>query len=478
MAGVPAGLTGSGEHRDWAAPALVAVAGVLGLLIALRVRPDTLYDDAAITFRYAARLADGLGFTYNDGDRTGGASAPLYTLVLALGAAIGIRPEVAAAALSVPMFAGAVAVATWLGCRIGGLVAGATTAVVLLTGSVFQTLMLSGMESAFAALLGLCALAALSRGHTMVAAVLVGLAIVNRMDAAALALAVLAGIGAVDRRVPWKEAAATAAVALPWFVFATWYLGSPVPFSATQKLAGRSGTWDRDPTWVLSAITGRHGALVLVLAAASTLLVAAGLRARAWPTGAHLAALLWLAVHVAAYSVLDFGAPYPWYSTVAIPLAAVAAGTSVAALADGVRRHGWSSTWGVGTAVTLVGLLVSLAPGIGSTVGDVVTPPPERTARLLDATRADAGRWVADRSAPGEVVRTCFGWVAYEVADHAIDEVCPLNTREPVDEATWVVDSPGPGGAALDVTGYVQVAEFTRTGPDGVEVASIVYRSE
>ena len=136
MAGVPAGLTGSGEQRDRAAPALVAVAGVLGLLIALRVRPDTLYDDAAITFRYAARLADGLGFTYNDGDRTGGASAPLYTLVLALGAAIGIRPEVAAAALSVPMFAGAVAVATWLGCRIGGLVAGATTAVVLLTGKI------------------------------------------------------------------------------------------------------------------------------------------------------------------------------------------------------------------------------------------------------------------------------------------------------------------------------------------------------
>lgn len=42
-----------------------------------------LYDDAAITLRYAWRIAHGDGFTYNPGDRTDGASAPLYTLVLA-----------------------------------------------------------------------------------------------------------------------------------------------------------------------------------------------------------------------------------------------------------------------------------------------------------------------------------------------------------------------------------------------------------
>lgn len=447
----------------------------MGAVVAFRVRPETLYDDAAITFRYAARLADGLGLTYNDGDRTGGASAPLYTLLLAAIARSGARPDAAAAVLSIPLFGGAVGMATWLACRIGGLVAGATAAVVLISGSVFQTVMLSGMESALAVVLGLGALLATSRGNTTVAAVLVGLAVVNRLDAGGLALAVLVAIGSVQHRVPWREMLVAGGVALPWFLFATWYLGSPIPFSATQKLAGRSGTWDADPTWVVRAVTGRHGAAVLLLAGASALLLAPGLRNRSWRAAAHLATLIWLSLHVAAYSLLDFGAPYPWYVTVAIPLAAVGAGVSLAALTDGAGKDGWMSLRGLVAVLVLGVLAVSLAPGIRSAALAVIEPPPERNARLLDATRAEAGRYVAERAAPDDVVRTCFGWVAYEAIDHRIDEVCPLNTRRAVPEATWLVDSPGPGGAPVDTTGYRRVATFERTGTDGVQLESIVY---
>src|SRR5690606_38181026 len=67
----------------WRVPLLVVVATVVGLAIAVRSRPAVLYDDAAIVLRYASRLADGQGWTYNPGDRTNGSTAPLYTMVLA-----------------------------------------------------------------------------------------------------------------------------------------------------------------------------------------------------------------------------------------------------------------------------------------------------------------------------------------------------------------------------------------------------------
>ncbi|PJA26557.1 MAG: hypothetical protein CO189_10165 [candidate division Zixibacteria bacterium CG_4_9_14_3_um_filter_46_8] len=41
------------------------------------------YEDAYITFRYAQRLSEGLGFTYNDSIRTLGTTTPLFTIILA-----------------------------------------------------------------------------------------------------------------------------------------------------------------------------------------------------------------------------------------------------------------------------------------------------------------------------------------------------------------------------------------------------------
>ncbi len=451
-------------------------ASALAALVALRFRPATLYDDAAITFRYASRLADGDGFTFNDGDRTNGASAPLYTLALSAAARLGMRPETAAAAASVPLISAATGMATALAGRIAGAVAATTTALVLLSGEVFQNQMLSGMETALAVTLGTAALLALSTGRTMLAAVLVGLAVLNRLDAAGLAVALLIGLAATRRKVPWREGAVIAAIALPWFVFSTAYFGSPLPHSMTQKLAGRSGTWDLDPTWVLRAITGRHGLVVLLLAAASVLVLRTSLGVDRWPPAAHLAALVWLVVHVAAYSLADLGAPYPWYVTAAIPSAAVAAGVSVGHVVDRAlaedRRPGWVAL----AAATTLALAVSLWPGLRWTAQGLVDPPPERSARLLDATRARAGAYVAARADADDVVRTCFGWVAYRAAAQRIDEVCPLSTRLEVPEPEWVVESPEPGTETVVPDGFEQVARFDTTGPDGVEVHATVLR--
>src|SRR4051812_32934819 len=47
-------------------------------------------DDAYITYRYARNLAEGNGFVFNLGERVQSTTTPLLTILLALGAVIGI----------------------------------------------------------------------------------------------------------------------------------------------------------------------------------------------------------------------------------------------------------------------------------------------------------------------------------------------------------------------------------------------------
>ena len=73
---------------------LLAQAGVTAYFYLQR--RGALVDDAYISFRYAARWAEGQGLTWNDGEAVEGFSNPLWTLGLGLLARAGIPPHVAA----------------------------------------------------------------------------------------------------------------------------------------------------------------------------------------------------------------------------------------------------------------------------------------------------------------------------------------------------------------------------------------------
>ena len=78
------------------------LAWVLLPIVALTLhalRYGHIADDAYISFRYARNLADGLGLVYNAGEAVMGFSNPTWTLLLALGAALGLDPELVAPAL-------------------------------------------------------------------------------------------------------------------------------------------------------------------------------------------------------------------------------------------------------------------------------------------------------------------------------------------------------------------------------------------
>lgn len=477
---------------------LLATGAIVAFVVAVRARPDVLFDDAAITFRYAARLADGAGFTFNDGDRTNGASAPLYTLLLATLAWFGVRPETLASALGVCSFAATTALVGALANRVAGRWAAAASMSLLVTSTAFQNQALSGMESGFAAVLGMGTLVALAYRRTTLAGVLIGLAVVNRLDALALALAVIVVVLAVFRTVPKRLVCAAVVVAAPWFVFSTWYFGSPVPFSATQKLAGRAGESAFDPTWFLRSITGREGVVVLLLALCVPVLLV-GRRVRSelrpfplagsevvghtgrrladqrWAIAALLSGLLWVGLHTVAYSLVDLGAPYPWYTAVVYPVLALGAGVVVAVLVRRARG-GRPATLGA-LVVVLVLLSVSRAPAVGFTATTLAEGYQPRFSRELDRTRREAGRFLATHAEPGDVVRTCFGWVAYGALHNPVDEVCPLSTRLQFGPPTWIVESPGPGEPTPVVPGSDLAARFSTPPVDGQLGVTSVYRS-
>src|ERR1700687_1320479 len=62
---------------------LISSAGIIRILFVARLLPDGLFDDAYITFRYAANLARGFGLVFNPGERVLGTTSPLFTFILA-----------------------------------------------------------------------------------------------------------------------------------------------------------------------------------------------------------------------------------------------------------------------------------------------------------------------------------------------------------------------------------------------------------
>ncbi len=450
--------------------AVVLLGVVIGLALGLRDIRTVLVDDAGITMRYAARLSGGDGWTYNDGDRTNGASAPLYTMVLAMLHLIGLNLETAAKAVGVACYAVSFGLAARLGERISGPVAG-FVAIVLLAGcSQFRTLSLLGMESALAAVLGLAAILVATYRREWFAGVLIGLAVLNKLDAGFLAIAIAGGLTVAYRRVPWRLVVAAVATFAPWALFAQLYFGSVLPYSAAEKLGQHVEHIALNPGWVLDSIHSARAMPVLLLAVAA--LVGVGIllvRRERGPAAGLLALVLWPMLHIVAFSYLNFGAPYPWYTTVIYPPITVAAACTVGLI---VRSGWWTPSLvarvaAVGIALGLTGYAISHYRADWQQTKVVLTHGHQMDeSEAFEQTRRESGMFLGQVARPGDVIATCFGWPAYGALQAIIKETCPLSTRKPVGEPRWYdwntyERQPGPR------PGYHLVRTFFPARPDG-----------
>jgi arabinofuranosyltransferase len=235
--------------RRWRDDVLVIAAALFPLaLFAARERQIAgasgfPLDDAWIHLQFARNLAEGAGFSFNPGAPVAGSTAPLWTLLLAAGAAASSPSLGMAKAFGVAATLGA-AILT----RRAALAWGARADVALLaavallwTGPVAWGA-LSGMEVALAAFLVAAALLAHAHDRLLASSACAALAVLARPEAFLLIpLFVLA------RTVTLRRAAAFALVTVvtvaPAALFSLWTVGTLYPATAAAKVEGGLVGW-------------------------------------------------------------------------------------------------------------------------------------------------------------------------------------------------------------------------------------------
>lgn len=431
---------GASVGGDWTArrlatvPWLALVLAVCGVVVASRSRPTIAIDDAAIAFRYAERLATGRGFTYNDHEHVLGASNGLYVLVLAAAARAGADVEAAASAVGLVSYGVCVGLVAILAVTMAGRVGALVATFLLLSDPYLRFPMLSGLEVGLALALGLSVIAAVSRGRLGLAGVMAGLAVWVKLDALALVTAVLLVEGWRHRRVPWRFVAAVAVVAGPWLLWSTWYFGSPIPHSLVVKIAGEGQRFD--PWWVVRFLSEPGRRITTVLAVLSLVLCK--------PASAPMASaakiwFLWAALHGMAYSIVDLGAPYPWY--MAVPLLSISAlsGIAIGGAMDRAHRH-QLPLW----CALPIGALAALAL-TASTVelSSCCHARPLEPWEMFEADRRAAGRFLRVHAAAGEVLECAYGWPAF-ASRLPTNDRSGLNSRALLSPVTYRVEHGSP----------------------------------
>jgi len=354
---------------------------------------DLRVDDALITYRYARNIVSGEGWVYNAGEPHNTATSPLYTaLVAGVGALAGDIPRaghligsaslIACAVLTALIVAGA-------GFPVAGVLAGLFIVInplLLLTVSMETPLFLALCAGAVllasdptrvTSAVGLASLATLTRGEAIVLVVLIyGLSVWR------------------ERRLPWRPVAVSLAVALPWAVYATAGIGSPVPDSLGAKAALGVGLGMPSFAVVRQApeILWQFG-LATVINFVPFVLAPLGV--------ARMGAAGWLLAVSAGAQIALHGAlrvpPQHWYYALPMLAAVVAAGCGAGWVAGRLRRPARIALW----VCLAVGVAVAAPTGLSLTTNE-------------DANYVDAGRWLRAHGGTGDSVAAveigAIGW--------------------------------------------------------------------
>jgi len=272
---------------------------------------------------------------------------------------------------------------------------------------------------------------------------------------------------------------ATVAAFAPWALFSQVYFGSIIPHSATEKLNHESKGVVLDHAWLLKAIRADRSAPLLITAALTLAGVAWLMKAGRRAQAAGLAAcIFWAALHVVAYSYLNFGGTYPWYKTLAYPPIMIAAAVGIGIIASATGGSSAARLVGPVAAVGIaLGLVADKAPQFHQDAQVLLHGHQVSSYEAFEATRRQAGVYLGRVAAPGDVVETCFGWIAYGAEQTTVKETCPLSTRKPVGRPRWFVDVSFAGIRSQAPAGFELVERFRSHNPQG-DGSTEVYRSD
>lgn len=435
-------------------PVIIAAAALLTVVLAtlFALYTQHAWEDYYITFRSSQNLATGHGLVYNWGDRLHTFTSPIGVLLPALAYLLTGNSSAAGAlwifrAMSILALAGAVVVLLRLAGRRGALLAGGFLVACLLTESKTLDFTINGMETAFMLLF----LAFTLHAHLVggprqfwrLGAAWGGLMWTRPDGCVYIALLALAfflfhdpsSTGGSRRqlfKLYLRAALVCTVIYLPWFVWAWWYYGSPIPHTIIAK-SGLS------PTHTLGGLLHAAVTLPVKLWKDSTALEAFYLPSYfimgGWPAAvreigrgaALLASLLWVlpglrkearAASFACYGLAVYLTyftyfPFPWYlpppaflGFVALALAAGQVWTSC----QRVRLARWRRP----LLMTLGGLGVLFIAGQAWVTVEAARELRAQENLIENHGRRVIGEWLHDHAQPRDTVfMEPLGYIGY-----------------------------------------------------------------
>lgn len=398
------------KRGHWWAVFLAAGAATLLILVwGVWRGPAGAYDDAYITYRYADNLRNGWGLLYNPGEWVLGTTTPLFALLLGglgllvhdlewLGHWLGILCWIGAA--------WAIAALLWQDKRpVAAIIAPLLLA---LQGALLHSV---GMETPLLVLLMLAVAWAWLGGRNKTAVVLAALLLLTRQDSFIWLLFLGLEIWRRERRLPWREGVFTVLLTLPWFLFAFWRYGSPLPNSAFAKVGQTNlmavpdfpSFWEgllQEATlsWSLRVIFALLFGLVPVI----------------WqwvsrPERPYWWVAAWLVVYILFYSLIGV-VIFPWYFVPALAglVLFMAVGFGLW-LGD---QGGWRQSGILSRRVAPVAGLVVLIALLGVQLQDIL--PAATIEQGYQPAYVPAGQWLADNTALDDEVATIeIGVIGY-----------------------------------------------------------------
>jgi hypothetical protein len=193
------------------------------------------FEDSYFFFQFARNIATGHGFAFNPDRPIFAATSPLYTLLITALTWLDLVPiERAALMLNSALLS---VQALCLYGLLRPLSRGAALLVcALCAADAFAIYPYLSMDTALFSALCVASCWAIAARRATAAGVCLGLALWTRYDAGLLVVAYAATTWASERRVPWRTLFVAGAVFAPWFVFAAFYFGSPLPSTLHAKI--------------------------------------------------------------------------------------------------------------------------------------------------------------------------------------------------------------------------------------------------
>jgi hypothetical protein len=223
---------------------------LVALALAARIVPGArTIDDAFITFRYARNLAAGQGPVFNPGQRVLGTTTPLYMGLLTLasvpfGAGGAPFPEIALT-INAAADAATCVLLVFIGMALGFPAAGWGAALAWAISPMSVTFAIGGLETSVYILFLVSIFYFRLKGRLLWTGVFSGLALLTRPDALLFLVLIWIDLFLFPSFKSGLRNALRAVIlpsipllilCVPWFLFAAWYYGSPLPHSMFAKV--------------------------------------------------------------------------------------------------------------------------------------------------------------------------------------------------------------------------------------------------